>query len=131
VEAITDNIPVIVDFVNDKLEKMNCTPKAMAQIDVAIDEIASNIAYYAYKDSIGFMFVVIEELDDDGNVMMRFEDGGMPYNPLEREDPDISKNVEDREVGGLGIHIVKKTMDDVKYVYRNGRNILVLFKKIR
>lgn len=131
VEAVIDNIPSIVDFVNDKLEKMNCSTKAMAQIDVAIDEIASNIAYYAYKDSIGFMFVVIEELDEEGNVMIRFEDGGMPYNPLEREEPDITQNIEDRQVGGLGIHIVKKTMDDVKYVYKNGRNILVLFKKIR
>ena len=63
--------------------------------------------------------------------MIRFEDGGMPYNPLEREDPDITQNIEDRQVGGLGIHIVKKTMDDVKYVYKNGRNILILFKKIR
>ena len=125
--AKIENIEAFTTFIDKQLELLDCSPKVQMQIDVAIDEIASNIAYYAYPNGDGDMTISIAE--ENGNLKIVFQDFGIPYNPLESSPPDLSLSAEDRPIGGLGIHIVKKMMDSISYRYENGQNILTLYKK--
>lgn len=131
-EATLDSIPEVTAFVDGLLEELDCPMKAQIQIDVAIDEIFSNIAMYAYKGKgeKGTAKVIVEVEKDPKAVLITFVDNGVPYNPLEQEDPDITLGSEDRPIGGLGIFVVKKTMDDLHYAFKNGQNILRIRKKI-
>ena len=99
----------------------------MMQISVAMDEILSNISHYGYPDKIGNVKVTVDYLDN--SAIITFTDNGVPYNPLEKEDPDIKASAENRQIGGLGIFMVKKTMDELKYEFKNSRNILKIYKK--
>lgn len=128
VEAVVWQIETVTEFVNAELEKMDCPVKARRQIDIAIDEIVSNIAYYAYGEKTGSVTVRIEALLEENGVQLIFLDEGVPYDPLTRQDPDISAEIEDREEGGLGIFLVRKTMDDMKYEYKDGQNCLTIRK---
>jgi len=128
INATLNNIGVVTDFVNLELEKLECSPKIMMQIDIAIDELFSNIARYAYNPETGPATVRVEVEDDPAAVVITFIDHGMPYDPLAKEDPDITLSAEDRPIGGLGIFMVKKTMDSVTYEYKNGQNILHIKK---
>lgn len=126
--ADMESIAEITAFVEAFLEQHGCTGKVQMQIDIAIDEICSNIARYAYPAGGGTMTVGIEW--QKGAVCLTFTDSGIPYNPLEREDPDIHLSAEERGTGGLGIYMVKKSMDEVLYAYRDGRNCLTIKKYI-
>ncbi|MBQ3864926.1 MAG: SpoIIE family protein phosphatase [Clostridia bacterium] len=128
VEARVENLPRVTDFVNAQLEEIGCSPKASFQIDVAVDEIFSNIAYYAYGEGTGDATVTVEKETEFVSVI--FEDSGIPYNPLEKGDPDTSLPAQEREVGGLGIFLVKKTMDDMTYEYKDGKNVLRIRKHL-
>ncbi len=130
VEAIIDNIPAVTAFVDEKLEALNCPMRAETQIDVAIDELFSNIAKYAYHPETGPATVRVEVENDPLAVIITFIDNGVPYDPLSHSDPDTTLSAEDRSIGGLGIYLVKKTMDDITYEYRNGQNILRIKKEI-
>jgi anti-sigma regulatory factor (Ser/Thr protein kinase) len=99
------------------------------QIDVAVDEVMSNIAHYAYPDGEGTVTVSIEEKEN--TVQIFFRDSGIPYDPLTAKAPDLSLSAEDRPIGGLGIHMVKKMMDAVSYRYENGQNMLTLQKMLQ
>lgn len=129
-EAKIENIDAVTDFVNEQLESADCPMKAQLQIDVAIDELFSNIAYYAYKPQTGDATVTVDFTDNPNAVNITFIDGGKPYNPLEKEDPDITLSAEERSIGGLGIFMVKKTMDDVVYEYKDGKNMLTIKKNM-
>ena len=129
-EATLDNIPEVTAFVDGLLEEQDCPMKAQFQIDVAIDELFTNIATYAYGDSTGNVTVRLDTQEDPRAVLITFIDNGVPYNPLEQEEPDITLAAEDRPIGGLGIFVVKKTMDDMSYDYKDGQNILRIKKKI-
>ena len=96
---------------------------------IAIDELFGNIAYYAYNPEIGIVTVRVEVTDNPLAVVIKFIDNGIPYDPLAKADPDTTLSVEERDVGGLGIYMVKKTMDDISYEYRDGQNILRIKKK--
>lgn len=128
VEAIVEQIETVTEFVNAELEKLDCPMKARIQLDIAIDEIVSNIAYYAYGEKTGTVTVRIEALQKENGVQMMFLDSGVPYDPLTRQDPDISAEIEERKEGGLGIFLVRKTMDDMKYEYKDGQNCLTIRK---
>lgn len=128
VQAVPESIEKITAFVNAELEKLNCPPKTKKQIDIAVDEIFSNIAHYAYKHGEGGADIRLEKNDDPKSVTVIFTDSGMQYNPLEKSDPDITLSADEREIGGLGIYIVKKTMDEVKYERKDGKNILYVTK---
>lgn len=131
VDAKIENIPVITAFVEEQLELIDCPMKAQIQISVAIDEVLNNIASYAYGGDTGQVTVRLEIAEEDRkSVHISFIDTGIPYNPLEREDPDITLSAEKREIGGLGIYMVKKSMDSVEYQYENGHNILTIKKDI-
>lgn len=127
-EAKVENLPTVLALVDEQLESVDCPMKIQMQIDVAVEEIFVNIAHYAYNPEVGNAMVRVEILPDVPSVDITFIDKGVPYDPLAKADPDITLSAEERQIGGLGIFMVKKTMDDVKYEYVNGHNILTLKK---
>ena len=104
--------------------------KEQMQIDLAVEEVFVNIAKYAYAPDKGRAVVRVEVCDDPVQVKITFLDHGKPYDPLAKDDPDVTLPVEVRPVGGLGIFMVKQSMDDVKYEYKDGTNILTLVKSL-
>ena len=129
-EASVANIPAVTDFVNAILEELDCPMKARMQIDVAIDELFSNIAQYAYTPGTGPATVRVETEEDPRAVILTFIDRGIPYDPLAKPDPDVTLSAEERGIGGLGIFMTKKLMDEVTYAYKGGHNILTLRKQL-
>ena len=130
IAATVENIEAVTDFVNEQLEAIDCPMKAQMQIDIAIDELFSNIAHYAYNPEVGDATVRVEVTEDPLAVVITFIDNGVPYDPLAKADPDTTLSAEEREIGGLGIYMVKKSMDDVTYEYKDGHNILKIKKHI-
>ncbi len=129
-DATVENLPKVLEFIDSKLEELECSMKIQMQIDVSVEELFVNIAHYAYTDSIGKAEIVFDVHDDPRTIEISFIDSGVPYDPLAKDDPDISLSAEERSIGGLGIFMVKKNMDDIKYEYTNGCNITSIFKLI-
>ena len=127
IDAKTENLSAVLAFIAGELESSGCSMKLEAQIAVAVEEIFVNIACYAYSPEVGGT-VIRAAVGDE--IVIEFEDKGKPYNPLERGDPDITLPAEERSVGGLGIYMVKKSMDSVGYRYEEGKNILTIRKLI-
>ncbi len=130
VDATLENIPVVTEFVDELLSQYKCPMKAQAQIDIAIDELFSNIVHYAYHPDVGPATVRVEVLEEPLSVVITFIDQGVPYDPLSKADPDVTLSADDREVGGLGIYIVKKNMNEITYEYKDGKNILRIRKDL-
>lgn len=134
IEAKTEKLDQVNEFLEEELEILNCSMKACMQILLAVEEIFVNIASYAYATENGMVYISIEKMDEethpDPMVEIHLADSGAPYNPLEREDPDITLSAEERSIGGLGIFMVKKIMDEVLYEYKDGKNDLAIRKKI-
>ena len=128
--AARENIPAIIDFVNRELKSVGCPMKTEAQIDIAIDELYSNIANYGCDENSGEVTVLLETETDSRTVTITFVDNGRPFDPLSRPDPDVTLKARERKIGGLGIYMVKKSMDDVCYEYREGKNILTIRKTL-
>jgi len=130
IEAATEKLPQVAAFVESRLEAIACPMKAQRQIEVAVEEIFVNIARYAYAPGTGRVTVRVETAGEPASVSITFIDRGVPYDPLAKNDPDVSLPAGKREIGGLGIFMTKKLMDDVAYVYKDGRNILTLKKSL-
>lgn len=130
INATIENVAAVTAFVDEQLEQLDCPVKTQLQVDVAIDELFGNIANYAYNPEVGAATVRVEVTENPLAVVITFIDNGIPYDPLAKADPDITLSAEEREIGGLGIYMVKKTMDDISYEYRNGQNILRIRKNI-
>lgn len=130
IDATIDNVAAVTEFVDEQLEQLDCPIKTQMQVDIAIDELFGNIANYAYNPEIGAATVRVEVTENPLAVVITFIDKGVPYDPLAKADPDVTLSAEEREIGGLGIYMVKKTMDDVSYEYRDGKNILRIKKNI-
>ena len=128
VDAKIENLQQVQSFIDTELEAAGCSMKAQMQIDIAVEELFVNIANYAYAPGSGSAVIGVDV--KDGVAEITFADSGIPYDPLKREDPDVLLSAEDREIGGLGIFMVKKTMDDMFYEYRDGQNLLTIRKKI-
>lgn len=128
--ATLENIPVVTAAIEGYLEELDCSMKAQTQINVAIDELFGNIARYAYPNGPGDATVRYRFDPTDRMVSITFVDSGIPFDPLQQADPDVTAAVEDREIGGLGIFMVKKTMDKLEYRYENGCNRLTIYKRI-
>ena len=126
IEALSD----VLGFVDHTLESYECPMKTQTAICVAIEEVFVNIANFAYGEGDGDMILRIGLDAENRNITFKMIDKGTPFNPLKKPDPDITLSAEDREIGGLGIFIAKKTMDTITYVYENGENILTMIKKI-
>ena len=128
-DAEVPNLPQVIDFVNESLEGDGWDQESLAVMDVAVEEIFVNIASYAYAklpDAEKFADITVD-IDDKG-VTIIFEDAGVEYNPLLREDPDVTLPAQDRSIGGLGIYMVKMSMDKVGYERKDGRNVFTVRK---
>lgn len=128
INAEIENIAEVTSFVNLYLEEHGCPAKVKVQIDVAIDELFGNISHYAYHPGKGKAVVRVGIRNSPPAAVLTFIDSGIPYNPLEREDPDIHLSAEERRPGGLGIYMVKKIMDEMAYEYKDGENIVTITK---
>ncbi|MBQ2257697.1 MAG: ATP-binding protein, partial [Lachnospiraceae bacterium] len=105
IEAKTENLEKVLAFVDKHLEEKECAIKVQMQIDVAVEELFVNIAQYAYDSDTGMVTIQVEIQEEPLAVMITFIDNGVPYNPLAKEDPDITLAAEERQIGGLGIYM--------------------------
>ena len=128
VDATVDNLNKVLAFIDEQLEANNCPMRVMLEIDVAAEEIFVNVASYAYTSGVGSVAIEVNFEDHPKAVAIRFIDSGIPYNPLEKEDPDVTLPAEKRGIGGLGVFMVKKSMDEVTYEYKDGKNHLTIRK---
>ncbi len=130
IDAKRENLDEVLGFVDGYLEAKGCSLKVQMQMDIAVEEIFVNIAHYAYHPNTGKATIKAAFDENRRVVSFTFIDSGKPFNPLEKKDPDITQKLEERKIGGLGIYMVKKSMDNVMYEYRNGMNVLTIEKKI-
>ena len=125
-EARTENLEKALAFIDERLEAQDCPPKVQMQIDVATEEIFVNVAHYAYHPDVGDVTLRFEM--QDGAAVITFIDRGVPYDPLAKPDPDVTLPAEERPIGGLGVFMVKKSMDSVAYEYKDGQNVFTMRK---
>ena len=130
VDAKVNNLSKVLDFINDELSEAGCSIRDAMQINVAVEELFVNISLYAYPSGSGSATISISVLDDPKTAEITLIDSGVPFDPLEKEEPDISLNAKEREIGGLGIYMVRKTMDELTYENVDGCNITTIRKKI-
>ncbi|MBR6451517.1 MAG: ATP-binding protein [Lachnospiraceae bacterium] len=126
--AKTENLGAVNVFVEEILDQTACPDAMRMQILICVEEIFVNIASYAYQDGDGDAVVFAQALEDPAGILIRFSDEGIPYDPLAKEDPDITLSAAQRPIGGLGIFMTKKMMDEVSYEYSDNRNVLTLKK---
>ena len=130
IEAAVVRLPEVQAFVEKQLEDAGCPMNLMMKIIVAVEEIFTNIARYSYGPEGGRAVILVEAEDNPLAVVFTFTDWGVPYDPLAKEDPDISLPARKRKIGGLGIFMTKQIMDDIVYEYKDGQNILTLKKNL-
>ncbi len=126
--ADVDKLPEVTAFIDAMLEENDCPMKAQMHIELALEEIFVNIAHYAYPDGAGEAEIRANVTPDCAEIT--FIDSGIPYDPLAKPDPDVALSAEKRAIGGLGIFMTKKLMDDVSYQYIDGKNTLTIKKNL-
>ncbi len=129
--ATMENLDNVLGMTEALLEEAGCPMKVIMQLTVCVEEIFVNIVNYAYENTTGCCIIKLEAdylSQDMGESIITVKDYGIRFNPLEREDPDITLSADERSIGGLGIFMVKKTMDKVEYIYENETNILIMSK---
>ena len=129
-DATIANLLEVTQFIDEWLEALDCGMKAQMQIDLAVDELFTNIASYAYAPGSGEATVRLGFDEASRMASITFIDSGIPYDPLKKPDPDITLSAEEREIGGLGIYMVKKSMDKMEYRRDNDQNMLTIYKAI-
>jgi sigma-B regulation protein RsbU (phosphoserine phosphatase) len=127
INASLENLNKALNFINTELEQHGCPEDIRGKIEIAVEEIFVNITNYAYSPDSGNAVIFLSVTD---NIIIRFEDTGRPYNPLEKGEPDLSKPLMERDIGGLGVFLVKKLMDNVEYSRVGNKNVLVMTKGI-
>ncbi len=133
IDATVENLTKVLMFVDAELESVDCPMKSQMQIDIAVEEIYVNIAHYAYKEQ-GITGRAWLRMDISGDPMVAtftFIDQGVPYNPLAKPDPDITLSADERQIGGLGIYMVKESMEDLSYEYADGSNVFTFKKTLK
>ena len=130
VEADRMNLPQVQAFIDEQLEEVGCPMPAQISIDIAVEELFVNIASYAYGNGSGKAVVQVTVQEDPLSVEITFIDNGASYDPLAKADPDTTLSLKERKKGGLGIFMVKKSMDNVSYEYKDGNNILTIKKNL-
>ena len=129
IEASLQNLDQVLEFLEEQLFDAGCSMKTAMQLQLAAEEIFVNIASYAYGSGTGTARIQVEFEQAPRAVKVTFTDAGVPYDPLKKEDPDVTLSAAEREIGGLGIFITKKSVDDISYEYRDGKNILSIKKR--
>lgn len=130
VPAQIEKLQEVLSFLEQALGEVDCPLKKQMQIAVAAEEVFVNIASYAYAPGTGTATVRIEIADDPPVATITFSDSGVPFDPLNKADPDVTLPAEEREIGGLGIFMTRKFMDNVTYTYKDGKNVLTLKKNL-
>ena len=130
VEAKRENLPEVQAFIEEQLDEVDCPMTTRIAIDVAVEELFVNIASYAYEHGEGIAVVQVTVHEEPLSVEITFIDNGVQYDPLAKPDPDTTLSAKERKKGGLGIFMVKKTMDNVSYEYKDGKNILTIKKNL-
>ena len=132
VDAKTENLHQIFDFLTGELEKLGCEKKTIRQCKLCAEEIFMNISSYAYHPEIGSVSITLDTVGSPYPVKLifSFSDTGKPFDPLSTDAPDINAPLDERQIGGLGIFLVTTTMDDVSYEYKDGKNVLTIVKKV-
>ncbi len=130
VNADVNELQHVLGFVEECIGTIDCPPKAMMQINIAVEEIFVNIAHYAYSDKTGETVIEVEIADEPKAVTITFIDNGVKYDPLAKPDPDVTLSAKERQIGGLGIFMAKKFMDDLSYEYRDGQNVFAMKKDL-
>ena len=128
IDAKVANLDEVIAFLDKIMEEHEIPMKASMQLDIAVEEIFVNIAHYGYPEGEGTAKITVELPEDSSSIVIRFIDQGTPYDPLKKPDPDITLTAEDRPIGGLGIFMVKKSMDNMEYEYKDGCNVLTITK---
>lgn len=130
IPAKLENLDNVLSFLEENLEEMGCSMKVSMKIQIAVEELFVNIANYAYPDRAnGQAAITLEAVENPASVRITLTDSGIPYDPLAKPDPDVALSAEERQIGGLGIYMVKQSMDALHYEYRDGQNCLTLEKK--
>ena len=130
VEADRKKFLDVQSFIDEQLEEIGCPMLTQIAIDVAVEELFVNIASYAYEHGEGVAVIRVTVHEDPLSVEITFIDNGKQYDPLAKEDPDVTLSAKERKKGGLGIYMVKNSMDDVIYEYKDGKNILTIKKNL-
>ena len=130
IPARTDQLDAVQAFIDEQLSAIYCSLEEQIQLQIAVEELFVNIAHYAYNPEIGEAIIGCNVDQAPPSITIQFRDRGVPFNPLAREDADISLSAEDRDIGGLGIFMVKDYMDEVTYAYEDGQNVLTLRKTL-
>lgn len=130
IEADRNNLPQVQAFIDEQLEAADCPMLTQTAIDIAVEELFVNIAYYAYGEDKGIAVIRVTMHEDPLSAEITFIDSGKPYDPLAKEDPDTTLSVKERKKGGLGVFMVKKSMDKVSYEYKDEKNILTIKKDL-
>jgi len=131
VKAETDRLREVTDTVDQFLAEKACPPETQTVVDIVLEEIFVNIASYAYEEGVEADSDTVEiicEVSDDGVVRLIFADNGVQYNPLKKNNPDLNASVDKRQIGGLGIYMVKNMVDKISYEYVDGQNVLTIDK---
>lgn len=126
--AEIEQLDAVTAFLEEELEKVDCSPKLTITFAIALEELFVNVAHYSYPGSKGTVKIGIDT--SDGVVTVRLVDTGIPFDPVAKPDPDITESAEERKIGGLGIYMVKKSMDSMEYEYLDKQNILTIKKRI-
>ena len=124
-----DQVDTVRKFFDDYSKENKLTEKTVHDIQMALDELLTNIVNYGYEDKDEHKIDVRFGINDDA-VRVEIVDDSKPYNILEQENPDISLSVEDKPIGGLGIFLIKKLMSNVDYYTKEGKNHLVMTKEL-
>ena len=128
VPAETDRLETVQAFIDEDLDLAGCAPEIRIQLQIAVEELFVNIALYAYAPGHGDAVIGCHLEQNPLSITIRFQDRGRPFDPLAKKDADITLSAEERGIGGLGIYMVKNTMDKVHYIWEDGCNILTIQK---
>ncbi|MCR5685361.1 MAG: ATP-binding protein [Lachnospiraceae bacterium] len=129
--ANLDNLDDVLGFIDSLLEKAGCSPKVQAQMDIAVEEMYVNIVHYAYEGKTGEAQISAQYDEETDEFTVELKDSGIPFDPVAKPDPDVTLSAEERRIGGLGIYMVKKSMDRMTYRREDGYNVLTLVKKLK
>ncbi|HBZ03156.1 MAG TPA: ATP-binding protein [Lachnospiraceae bacterium] len=130
IDAVDEAMDIVQDFIRDRLMIYGCDKKTILQIRLAVEEIFVNIISYAYRPDIGKAEIKCDVNEKPMEITIQFMDSGKPFDPLAKEEADTSGVMFLEKPGGFGIHLVKNTMDDVEYEYKDGKNILKIKKNL-
>lgn len=130
IRAINENLDTVQGFVGKVLDLAGCSDKVHLQIDVAVEELFTNICNYAYPKGEGEAEITADVKGKPPVVEITLKDTGRPYDPLKKDDPNLDADIDERQIGGLGIYMVKNSMDDMRYEYSDGKNVNVIVKRL-